>query len=464
MARPRSRLPASARPRLAALLGGVVVGWVYEIGNARLAFRYEPAWQEAPDAYPLSWSMPLAAREHGDRATRAYLWGLLPDDAAVLTVWARRFGASPLRAVDLLAHVGEDCPGAVQLARPERVEALLGAPTAEDEATAVAWLTEDDVAARLREVRTHPGRGRMAGDTGQFSLPGAQPKTAFYESGDGRWGVPGGRMPTNRILKPPALDLEALAYNEYLCLAAARELGLVAATGRVQTFGRPPVAEQAVVLDRYDRRRIDGRLVRVHQEDCCQALAVLPGRKYENQGGPSVADLVALLRAASSRPAVDVTRFLDAVAYNWLVAGTDAHAKNYAILHAAGRQARLAPLYDLISLLPYPERLAAGRHELAMAIGGEYRVTAIGASHWRALAAEVRVDEGGLLDRVAALAEGLPAALDRVVAAATSSPAQDALARLVAPIREHARACGRRLATGATAPRRPARGRAEHRR
>lgn len=194
----RSRLSRSAAPRLAALLGGVVVGWVYEDARGRLAFRYEEAWQDGPEAYPLSWSMPLAAQEHGDRATRAYLWGLLPDSEAVLMAWARRFGTSPLRAVDLLAHVGEDCAGAVQLARPERVDALQGEATAADETTSVTWLTEADVAGRLRELRTHPGLGRLAGDTGQFSLPGAQPKTALYEAADGRWGVPVGRMPTNQ--------------------------------------------------------------------------------------------------------------------------------------------------------------------------------------------------------------------------------------------------------------------------
>lgn len=446
MARARSRLPRSAAPRLAALLGGAVVGWVYETGNGRLAFRYEPAWQADPDAYPLSWSMPLGAQEHGDRATRAYLWGLLPDNDAVLSAWARQFGTSPLRVVDLLAHVGEDCPGAVQLARPERVDALVGVATDDDERTSVAWLTDDEVAARLQALRVNPGLGRVVGDQGQFSLPGAQPKTALYESANGRWGVPVGRMPTNRILKPPVLDLAALEYNEYLCLATANALGLVAAVARVETFGAgTPVADDAIVLERYDRRRVGGRLVRVHQEDCCQALAVLPGRKYEAQGGPGVAAIVAMLRAASSRPEVDVTRFLDAVALNWLIAGTDAHAKNYAVLHAAGRQLRLAPLYDLISLLPYPDRLAAGRHELAMAIGGEYRVTAIDAAHWRRQAAELRVSADGLIARVADLADSLPAALDRVVASAAPGPVRDVLDGLAAPIRAHAAACRQRL-------------------
>lgn len=444
MPTPKSRLTRSAVPRLAALLNGVVVGWVYETGNARLAFRYEPSWQEDPDAYPLSWSMPLAAQQHGDRATRAYLWGLLPDDGAVLAGWARRFGASPLKVVDLLEHMGEDCPGAVQFARPDRADALTGETTRADESSSIDWLTESDVAARLRDLRTNAGLGRAVGDAGQFSLPGAQPKTALYESDAGEWGVPRGRLPTNRILKPPVLDLEALEYNEYLCLTAAGTLGLAAATARVQTFGRGgAAAEDAIVVERYDRRRAGAHLVRVHQEDCCQALAVLPGRKYEVDGGPSAAGIVALLRDASSRPEVDETRFLDAVAFNWLIAGTDAHAKNFSILHAAGRQVRLAPLYDLISLLPYPERLAAGR--MAMAVGGERRVTAIGAPHWRALAADLGIPADGLVARVAALAERLPGALDTAVAAGAPGAVRGVLRRLAAPMREHARACARRL-------------------
>ena len=445
--RARSRLPRSAAPRLAVLLGGVLVGWVYEDARGRLAFRYEDAWRDDPQTYPLSWSMPLAAELHGDRATRAYLWGLLPDDEVVLAAWARQFGTSPLHAVALLAHVGEDCPGAVQLARPERLAALQGQATPADAATSVTWLTEAEVAARLREVRTHPGRGRLASDTGQFSLPGAQPKTALYETADGRWGVPRGRLPTNRILKPPVLDVEALVANEFLCLRLAEVLGMRTATARMQTFaGVDGEVEDAIVLERYDRRDVGGRVVRVHQEDGCQALAVLPGRKYEAQGGPGIGAIVRLLRAASSRPEVDVTRFLDAVALSWLIAGTDAHAKNYALLHGAGRQVRLAPLYDVISLAPYPARLAAGDHALAMAVGGECRIPAIDGSRWRAEARALRVPADDLLDRIAGLAAAIPDGLTAVVDATAPGPARHALARLAGAIRDHAGACARRLA------------------
>src|SRR6185437_13558152 len=119
------------------------------------------------------------------------------------------------------------------------------------------------------------------GDTGQFSLAGAQPKTALLLE-KGRWGVPSGRTPTTHILKPPTAELDGHVENEQFCLAVARELGLPAASADVRRFDR----EIAIVVERYDRLRMRGGIVRVHQEDVCQALGVMPTTKYESDGGP----------------------------------------------------------------------------------------------------------------------------------------------------------------------------------
>lgn len=438
---PRTRLTRSAEPRLAVVLHGQVAGHVYAAANRRLVFRYEDGWRAVRGAFPLSVSMPLVAVEHGHRATSAFLWGLLPDNPTVIAHWGRLYGVSRHDVVQLLAHVGEDCAGAVQLVTPDRVNAVLGAPTRTDERESIEWLSRDDVGALLAGLRRNPAAGRTTSEQGQFSLAGAQPKTALYQDDRGRWGIPKGRAPSNRILKPPVLDLDDLAYNEHASLHLARELGLAAALSRVQRFGD----EVAIVVERYDRVRLGGVLHRVHQEDMCQALAVMPTRKYESDGGPGVTDIAALLARHSAEEVVDVARFLDANVLNWLIAGTDAHAKNYALLHGAGPALRLAPLYDVITVLPYP-RLTKGEVRLAMGINGEHAVERIAASHWRAVARAVGVSPESMIERIRDLAARIPDAIHRVLShPGADSETRTTVERLLIPVEHHARACVKRL-------------------
>lgn len=436
----RSRLTRSSRPELVVLLHGAVTGHVHQSANRRLTFRYDDAWHTKQGAFPLSLSMPLDSAEHGHQATSAFLWGLLPDDPNVIAYWARTHGVSRSDVVRLLAHVGEDCAGAVQLVPPDQVDRVLGDSTAADERTSIEWLSTDDVAELLTALRRNPAAGRSTGDQGQFSLAGAQPKTTLYNTA-GRWGVPKGRVPSTHILKPPVLDLEDLAYNEHVCLHLARELGMSAALSTVQRFGD----ETAIVVERYDRVRTEGVTRRVHQEDTCQALAIQPTRKYESDGGPGLSDITALLSQYSSDTAVDVARFIEANALNWLVAGPDAHAKNYSILHGAGPDHRLAPLYDVITALPYP-RLTRGGVKLAMAVGGERTVDAITGDHWRAVARAAELSPNALIDRIAELGHRIPAAIERVVAHPDGDDAtRNIVARLMAPIPNHVKRCLERL-------------------
>ncbi len=422
------------------LLHGRLTGHVHQSGNRKLVFRYDDAWRASAGAFALSLSMPLDAAEHGHRATSAFLWGLLPDDPNVVQYWARLHGVSRNDVVKLLAHVGEDCAGAVQLVAPRDVDRVLGASTTSDENSSIEWLSMSDVAELLTALRRNPAEGRSSNEQGQFSLAGAQPKTTLYHE-DGRWGVPRGRVPSTHILKPPVLDLEDLAWNEHLCLHLARELGMSAASSAVQQFGD----ETAIVVERYDRVRIDGVVRRVHQEDMCQALAIQPTRKYESDGGPTLGDVATLLSRHSSDAAVDVARFIDANVLSWLLAGPDAHAKNYSILHSFGPDQRLAPLYDVITALPYA-RLARGGVKLAMSVGGERAVSAITGDHWRAVARAVELPPDLLLDRIAELGERLPAAIARVIAHPDGDDTTRTIVkRLAAPIVDHVKRCLERL-------------------
>jgi serine/threonine-protein kinase HipA len=382
---------------LIALLDGREVGNV-SYKNARLSFTYNATWSSDPNAYPLSLSMPLGSATHGHARIEAFLWGLLPDNDRVLQSWGRQFHVSPRNVFRLIANVGEDCAGAVQFVSPERLETLREEPTAKE----VAWLTEDDVAERLSALRADHSAWRAERDKGRFSLAGAQPKTALLFERK-RWGVPSGRTPTTHILKPPTGDWDGHAENEHFSLQLARASGLIVPNSRVLHFKD----EIAIVVERYDRVRNGRGWSRIHQEDMCQALGLHPTRKYENDGGPGVRRIVELLRNQSSSPDEDVQSFVDAIAFNWLIAGTDAHAKNYSLLLGKGAGVRLAPIYDLASILPY-RTVDLRKVKLAMKIGGEYRLMNIGLRHWQRLATELHLDEGTIIDRIRVMASTLP--------------------------------------------------------
>lgn len=382
---------------LIVLLGGRQVGRVHRQKRGRLTFAYDPAWREAEDAYPLSLSMSLAAAEHGPDAIEAFLWGLLPDNEQILDRWARKFHVSARNVFALISHVGEDCAGAVQFVSPERLEAVL---TGAEEA--VEWLDEAEIAARLRALREDHAAWRLPRDTGQFSLAGAQPKTALLLE-NGRWGIPTGRTPTTHILKPPTGQFDGHAENEHICLALAHAFGMPTASSRVMRFGD----EIAIVVERYDRLRSGNEIIRVHQEDMCQALGIMPTMKYQNEGGPGIAAIVELLRTYSNQREEDVQTFIHAVGFNWLIAGTDAHAKNYSLLLTSGSRVRLAPLYDIASILSY-DNYDLHKIKLSMKVGGEYLFQQVAIRQWQKLAREIHIDADELLARLRAMAEQLP--------------------------------------------------------
>lgn len=400
---------------LIVLLEGREAGTVSRKGD-RLQFAYNEDWRRDDDAYPLSLSMPLTARSHAHREINSFIWGLLPDNDRTLERWAREFQVSARNAFALIGNVGADCAGAVQFAKPDKLEEIERGGT-------IDWIDEVEIAKRLRSVLTDAGTGRTARDNGQFSLAGAQPKTALLQSGE-RWGIPSGRIPTTHILKPPSHALPGHAENEHLCLRLADALGLKTVESRVLFFDDQPT----ICVTRYDRFLLDSQsdppeIARLHQEDMCQALAVHPERKYQNEGGPSAADIVRLITDSAGDPRrkgldpsgafEDSWSFVDALIFNWLVGGTDAHAKNYSFLLGAQGLVRLAPLYDIASAYGF-EDIAPQRMKLAMKVGNHYRVEEVVLRHWQEWAQETGFNEEAVTDRIRDLAARLPDAVGRV--------------------------------------------------
>lgn len=373
----------------------------------RLSFRYTETWQASSAAFPLSVSMPLAQREHPHEIIEAYLWGLLPDNNAVLEQWGKKFQVSSRNVFRLLEHVGEDCAGSIQFIPEEREGELLEqAYTAE-----VTWLTEDELSERIELVLANHGTQRMATDQGQFSLAGARPKIALYQSPEsGAWGIPRGQTPTTHILKPASAHFPGYAENEHFCLSLADALGISTASSSVIHSGEIPV----IVLRRYDRFLRDSQFLRIHQEDFCQALAVYPHLKYQSEGGPAVADIAQVIWDFSSAAHQDILTFADALILNFLIAGTDAHAKNYSLLLAQNGQVRLAPLYDIASTLPYPKDISPHKAKLAMKIGSTYQLQRIEHRHWLLCAKQLRLPPHRLLERLKAMTVTLQSLAPRI--------------------------------------------------
>ena len=416
---------------LLVILDDVVAGTLTRLRGGRLRFDYDAAYQEQPGHTPLSLSMPIQVTSHPDQAISPWLWGLLPDNDGVLGRWAREFHVSASSPFSLLATpIGEDCAGAVRFAPPDELDRVLS------RSGEVAWLSEQDIAERLRELRADSTAWLGRSFTGQFSLAGAQAKTALLRD-DGRWGVPSGPIPTTHILKPAVAGLDDHDLNEHLCLDAARRAGLIVARTAIEQFAD----ETAVVVTRYDRRpAVDGQIARVHQEDLCQALGVPPGRKYQNEGGPTPVQIARLLRAAMPPQAGEnaVWRFADALIWNWLIAGTDAHAKNYSLL-LAGDQARLAPLDDIASALPYGTQERKLR--LAMKIGSSYDVYPR-RNPWPGAARDLALDPDALVERARELARAAPDALaDAVSARSVAELGRSLPAKLLHLVTDRAARC-----------------------
>lgn len=385
--------------QLIILCNGVHVGRLVADRNT-VTLEYADSWRMSEDAFPVSLSMPMTSAAYPHKIVDPYLWNLLPDNERVLARWAQRFQVSPRNAFALIGEVGEDVAGALQFVKPERVEIIAGG-----QRSAIDWLTEHEIGERLADLQRDDSAWSRLGDAGFFSLSGAQPKLALLHR-SGKWGIPSGRTPTTHILKPPSVDFDGHAENEHFCLTLAGLLGFPVARSEVHNFDN----HIAIIVERFDRLASGRQLVRVPMEDTCQALGVHPVNKYQNHGGPGVKDIAHLLRTESSNSHEDLRTFVDALAFNWLIGGTDAHAKNYSLLLGASGRVRLAPLYDIGSALGY-RQLDSKKMKHAMKIGSHYELKDITGSDWRKLGALTGIDPNAIITRVEAIAQALPDAL-----------------------------------------------------
>ena len=322
-----------------------------------MQFTYDAGWLARGTA-PLSQSLPLSG-EFEATASRAFFGGLLPEGMP-RDLLARRLGVSARNDFGILAAVGGDTAGAISLQPTGQPPPA--APTDVD------WLDDDALVTLLDELPTRPMHADEDGEY-RLSLAGAQDKLPVVVDADGRIGLTKGQTPSTHILKTPVVRLEHTVVNEAFCPAIARALGMQAVTATPHRVN----GRELLLVERYDRRTREGTTERLHQEDFCQALGIPSERKYQAEGGPSLADCFALVRSATAVPASEILKLIDYVALSFLVGNHDAHGKNYSLLYLPDSSgAVLAPMYDVLSTTVYTKTHDLSR-KMAMSIGGQYK-------------------------------------------------------------------------------------------
>lgn len=349
-----------ARMELRVLICGKPAGTLWQDEEGVMSFRYDSGY----DGAPLSMSIPLSNRVYLQKEIRPFLFGLLPDSDSQRAAIAREYDVRPNNPVAMLSHIGLDCPGGVQFCEPGQEEAALAREGEYRE------LSEHEIALKLKAIRSDL-RASWMGRAESWSLGGNQGKFALALR-DGKWCECHGSAPTTHIFKNGVAGFELEALNEFICMKTAELCGVSAARVAYQLFEDEP----ALIVERFDRLTDEGGVVhRLHQEDLCQALGVMPLQKYTADGGPTTADVLGVLKKTSSN-AMNVALFTEMLFFNCLIGAPDAHAKNYSLVINGRGDAMLSRLYDAASGLAYEEMRRHGR--MAMPIGGENRYGKIG--------------------------------------------------------------------------------------
>lgn len=364
------------------LINNRLLGRLEKAPNGAVSFQYAESWMDWEHSFAASLSLPLRRSPYRGASVMAVFDNLLPDNSSVRLRVAERTGAQGTDAYSLLARIGRDCVGAMQFL-PDGEDSdsqnkIHGEP-----------LSEQGIERLLANLKGTPLGVDLEKDF-RISVAGAQEKTALLRH-ENHWKRPGGTTPTTHIFKPQlgkiptssgTIDMTASVDNEHYCLKLIEEFGLPVAQTAIATFGE----RRVLVVERFDRLWLDdGRLLRVPQEDCCQALGVPPSRKYQSEGGPSAENILQLLNG-SEDPSKDQSIFLMSQIIFWLIGATDGHAKNFSLFLRPGGGFKLTPIYDVLSVQGAIDRgqLNQKSARLAMCAGTNrhYRMSEVTGRHF----------------------------------------------------------------------------------
>ena len=346
---------------LSVRLHGRPVGQLEQTQDGKMKFQYQD------DASQISLSMPLENQSYGNMPCEKYFGGLLPESEAAKKAIGKKFGANPRSTFSMLIAIGHDCAGAISFHAQED-------PVVLDSVREIKMqpLSEPELEQHIKELPLKPFFMGVEGL--RISLAGVQDKAAVCLV-DGTIAVPLEGTPTTHILKPTISRFPGSAQNEYLCLRTAARLNLPVPAVKLGRAGE----EIYFLIERYDRK-FDGdkRILRLHQEDFCQALGFR--EKYQRFGGPGFKDCFELLMKTRI-PIKDRDLLMRAVVFNYLIGNTDAHGKNFTIRYEMNGDSHLAPLYDILCTQAYDELT----NEMCMRVGDHYDFKDIKESDWQAL-------------------------------------------------------------------------------
>ena len=342
-------------------LNGIIVADLTKDKNGGLHFSYKNDWVERQGARPISLSLPLSNEKYSGDRVYNFFDNLLPDNPGIRSRIQSRFKVNTAHAFDLLAAIGRDCVGAIQLSTqlPKNVKTI-----------EYKKLTEQDIANILGGYKDSPLGMLASDDDFRISIAGAQEKTALLKIGN-EWVKPMGATPTSHLLKLPIgvvpytdIDLKDSCENEFICLALARAFGFDVANVEVLTFGE----QKALSVERFDRQYSADKswIMRLPQEDFCQAMGVSSAKKYQSDGGPDINACMNLLLSSSNR--ADRETFFKSQILFWLLAAIDGHAKNFSLFLNAGNRYQMTPLYDILSAYPMLADKGLQRQKIKMAM------------------------------------------------------------------------------------------------
>lgn len=421
-------------------MNGYEVGEYIQHKSGAQEFIYSDSWLEHNElAVPISLSLPLTDKKHKGDSVYNYFENLLPDSKDIRKRIQARLGAKTDKPFDLLSHIGKDCVGAIQLMSEQadvNVKKIEGTP-----------LTENEIAEELKNYKTLP-LGMSKDKEFRISLAGAQEKTALLWH-DEKWQRPTSTTPTTHIFKLPigkiehsGIDLSNSVENEWLCLEILRAFGLPAPKVEIENFEEIRV----LVVERFDRELAEDKswVIRLPQEDMCQANGISPGLKYESDGGPRISTIMDILKS-SIQPEEDRKQFMQRVFLFWLMGAIDGHAKNFSVFLKQGGRFQLTPLYDVISAYPLAVKRQIEYQDMKMAMAlhsknTHYHWNNILPRHWFAESKNVDFPETAMQEIIKQSLNNL----DDVISKVTSKLPADFPEDIANPIFEGMKKAGRK--------------------
>ncbi|MDD6655520.1 MAG: type II toxin-antitoxin system HipA family toxin [Treponema sp.] len=364
--------------KLNVFFGNKKAGSLESTENRGVIFVYDEKYLNDKTSVPLSASLPLQREEFSQKQCIPFFSGLLPEEDSRKKI-ADYLHISETSTLKLLEALGGECAGVISISSED--EDLLSKETSYKlDSNNYEPLDDNGLLEFIEKMNTRPLI--KADDKLRLSLAGVQEKLALAKI-NGEWYLPLNGSPSTHILKPTRTgSLSSLAQNEYICMKLAKSFGLpVPDVDLLKIAGK-----DIFVVERYDRIKETDSIQRLHQEDFCQALGIMSTSKYQNDGGPGIADIFNTILKVCTVPALESQKFLKYVLFNYVMGNCDSHGKNYSLLYKNNR-VELSPLYDVVSTIIY----SGLTEKLSMKIGKHYEIQKVTQEDFSLLAESLNI-------------------------------------------------------------------------